>query len=83
MEMKSNVDWNGRCAPDRPPILRTYYFKSLLVIFTYRLRSGLDVYGAETSLIFKTIMAVIKMHITFTTVNKPETMPLIRNSVGI
>lgn len=52
-------------------------------IFTYRLRSGLDVYGAATSLIFNTRIAVIKMHITFMTVSKPETMPQITNSTGI
>lgn len=60
------------------------YLKSLYwTQFTYRLKSGLDVYGAATSLIFNTMMAVIKMQHTFTTVSKPETMPLIKNSVGI
>lgn len=49
---------------------------------TYRFKSGLAVYGAETSLIFNTIMAVIKMQITFTTVSRHDTMPLIKNSVG-
>lgn len=46
-------------------------------------KSGLDVYGAATSLIFKTIIAVIKMQITFITVSIPDTIPLIKNSVGI
>lgn len=49
----------------------------------YRLKSGLDVYGAETSLIFNTIMAVINIHIIFTMVSDAETMPQMQNSVGI
>jgi hypothetical protein len=54
----------------------------MLVQF-YLLKSGLDVYGAATSFIFNTMIAVMKMQITFTTVNNPDTMPLIRNSVGM
>lgn len=47
-----------------------------------RLTSGLAVYGALTSFIFKTIIAVMKMQITLMTVKRPDTMPLIKNSVG-
>lgn len=54
-----------------------------IIIGHYRLKSGEDVYGAATSLIFSTMMAVIKMHVTFTTVSIHEMMPLITNSAGI
>lgn len=62
----------------------SYSYSSIATdIFTYRLKSGLDVYGAATSLIFSTMIAVMKMHITFTTVSNPEQMPQITNSTGI
>lgn len=49
----------------------------------YLLKSGLEVYGDATSLIFRTTMAVMKMQMTFMMVNNPETIPLMKNSVGM
>ena len=46
-------------------------------------KSGLAVYGAATSFILRTIIAVIKIQITFTTVSSADTIPLIKNSVGM
>lgn len=52
-------------------------------ISVYLRKSGLEVYGEATSLIFSTIIAVMKMQMTLTMVNKPDIIPLIKNSVGM
>lgn len=57
-------------------------FINLFMIYAYRLKSGLDVYGAATSLIFSTMVAVINMHITFMMVKLADTMPFTKNSTG-
>jgi len=57
--------------------------KIKIYIYIYLRKSGLEVYGAATSFIFNTIIAVIKIQITLTTVNNADTMPLIKNSTGM
>lgn len=64
-------------------VLRLVLRTSRMSFSQKRLRSGLEVYGEATSLIFNTTMAVMKMQITLTMVSNPDTIPLIKNSVGM
>ena len=54
-------------------------FASLATLMSFSqnlLKSGVEVYGAATSFIFKNIIAVMNIHITFTIVKQQLTMPV-------